>query len=156
MKSPLSCWNWKRPFHSLKNCWWRITKGYCPSDTWDWYTYIAQLIHDSLMYLAANHMGTMMEYENNDEGYTDKLESIARNILNATNYEETYDNPFRKDYYKDLENVTVESNRLNFENTDKNLFKHYMFVEERNYKKAQKELKDSFDWIVDHWFELWD
>lgn len=159
-KNILSCWNWKRPFRSLKNCWWRITKGYCPDDIWDWYTYMAQLIHDTFLYLAAHHMGTMMEYADNDKGYTDKLESVARTILDATNYEEVYENPFREDYYKDLEKVYIDrkggSSILNFDKTDDALFKHFQFVEERNYKKARENLKEAFSWIVEHWFDLWD
>ena len=155
-KNRLNCLDWKHPIRSVKNAYWRITKGFCPEDTWDWYTYEANLIHDSLMYLAANHVGRMYGYENDDEGYTEKLKSIANTIYDATYYEDTYDNPFREDYYKDLENVTVGDNRLSFENTNKSLFKHYMFVEQRNGEKAKKNLKEAFDWIVEHWFELWD
>lgn len=156
MKSNLSCWNWKHPFRSIKYAYWRITKGFCPYDTWDWYTYMAQLIHDSLIYLADNHCGTPFEYENDDEGYTNKLKSIANTIYDATYYEDTYDNPFREDYYEDLKKVTTENNRLNFENTDKSLFKHYIFVEQRNGEKAKKNLKEAFDWIAENWFDLWD
>ena len=156
MKSNLSCWNWKHPFRSIKYAYWRITRGFCPYDTWDWYTYMAQLIHDSLIYLADNHCGTMMEYENNDEGYTEKLKEIANTILNATDYEEKYDNPFRELYYKDLENVSLKNKSIDFSKTDKALFNHYIFVEQRNAKKATDDLKEAFTWIVDHWFDLWD
>lgn len=164
MKSSLNCWDWKHPFRSIKNAYWRITKGFCTEDTWDWYIYEANLIHDSLVYLANNHCGTIMEYEDKDEEYTAKLKEIADKIYKATYYEDEYENPFREDYYKDLENVSFEktnengmrTSRLNFENTDKSLFKHYMFVEQRNGEKAKKNLKEAFDWIVEHWFELWD
>ena len=163
-KNYLNVWNWKHPVRSIKNAYWRITKGFCPEDTWDWYIYEANLIHDSLMYLADNHVGIMYEYENDDEGYTNKLISIANTIYNATYYEDTYDNPFREDYYKDLENVSFERtnengmriNRLNFDKTSKALFDHFQFVEQRNGEKAKKNLKEAFDWIAEHWFELWD
>lgn len=156
MKSNLSCWNWKHPFRSIKYAYWRITRGFCPYDTWDWYTYMAQLIHDSLIYLADNHCGTMMEYENDDEEYTAKLKEIADKIYKATNYEEEYDNPFREDYYRDLENVHIENRKVRFDKTSKALFDHYIFVEQRNAEKAKNDLKEAFDWIIDHWWDLWD
>lgn len=155
-KNYLNIWDWKHPFRSIKNAYWRITKGFCPYDTWQWHVYMAQLIHDSLIYLANNHYGTMVEYESNDEGYTEKLKEIASIILRATDYEEEYDNPFREDYYKDLENIDLKSNSIDFSKTHKELFNHYIFVEQRNAKKASDHLKYAFGWIVDHWFELWD
>ena len=156
----LNCWNWKHPIRSIKNAYWRITKGFCPEDTWDWYTYQANLIHDSLMYLAANHYGTMMEYENDDKGYTEKLEQIANTIFNATNYEDTYPNPFRDDYYKSLDSVSIIRKDnvavLDYPEKHKQLFKHYMTCDERNYKEAKQDLKEALNWIADHWFDLWD
>ena len=85
----LNVWKWKHPIRSIKNAYWRITRGFCPEDTWDWYTYEANLIHDSLRYLAANHVSMMHGYENDDEGYADKLRSVANAIYNATYYEDT-------------------------------------------------------------------
>lgn len=165
MKHRLNCLDWKHPIRSIKNAYWRITKGFCPEDTWDWYTYMANLIHDSLYYLANNHCGTMYEYENKDLDYTDKLKEIADKILDATNYEDAYHNAFREDYYKDLEHIkTVQwtdksgnkHNRFDFNETSKKLFENYIFIEEKNYKKAMIELRLAFSWIVEHWFELWD
>ena len=155
-KYNMNCLDWRHPIRSIKRAYNRITKGYCSNDVWNWNYYMAQLIHDTLMYLAANHEGTMVEYADRDAEYTEKLEQVAMCILRATNFDEMYDNPFREDYYKDLENVIVERNGLNFENKDKHLFKHYWFVEQRNSEKAKKNLKEAFDWIVEHWFGMGD
>lgn len=155
-KNHLNIWDWKHPFRSIKYAYWRITKGFCPSDTWDWYAYMALFIHDSLYYLADNHCGTMYEYIDKDLEYTDKLKEIANKILDATNYEEEYDNPFREDYYKDLENMYTENRKVRFDKTNKALFEHYIFVEQKNAEKAKNDLKEAFGWIIDHWWELWD
>ena len=152
----MSCLDWKHPIRSIKNCWWRITKGYCPDDVWEWYEFMAQLSHDTLIYLANNHCGTMLEYENKDEEYTEKLRDIANTILRATDYEDTYDNPFRELYYKDLENVEMVDGKLSFEKTDKELFNHYINVEQKNSKRASQDLKEAYGWILDRWWEMWD
>lgn len=156
MKSELNCLDWRHPIKSIKRAYWRITKGFCPYDIWDWYTYMAQLIHDTLTYLADNHMGTMMEYENKDEEYTKKLKEVAKIILDATDFEETYENPFKEAYYKDLENVYMHDNQVRFDKTDPKLYKQYTHKEQENYEQAQKDLKEAFNWILDHWWELWD
>ena len=160
-KSYLNVWSWKHPFKSIKEAYWRVTKGFCPSDTWDWYVYMANLIHDSLYYLANNHMGTMLEYENKDLEYTDKLKEIADKILDATNYEEVYHNAFREDYFEDVIkrfNLANKGKVLELPETplSKELFENYTLIEEKNYNRAKIEVTLAFSWIVEHWFELWD
>ena len=158
-KSKLSCWDWRHPFRSIRNCWWRVTKGFCPSDTWDWYTYQANLIHDSLMYLAAHHFGTPYEYIDKPDGWTDKLEQAARKILDASCWEDIYDNPFRDKYFNQLDKAKdtgTEGTKIDSSKVDILLEWHYRNIEQKNEEKAKKELKEAFDWLYDNWFDLWD
>ena len=92
----------------------------------------------------------------NDKGYTEKLESIARQIVRATDWEDSYENPFRELYHRDLEKIYMDGNQLKFDRTDKVLYDHYQNVQDKNYKQAQKDLKEAYGWILDRWWDMWD
>lgn len=148
----MNCLDWKHPFLSIKWAYWRIIKGYCPYDVWDWNGYMAQLIHDSLMCLIKDGYNGALDSE--------KIAQIADSILDATDFQDYYNNPFREDYYNDLINVQYTrcngKSGLSFNGTDKALSKHFWFVQNKNYERALKNIKEAFEWLAENWFKLLD
>lgn len=159
-RSKLNCWNWGHPIRSIKNAYWRITRGFCPSDVWDWYTYEAEHIKATLYYLAAHKVGVPVKYEGNEAMYDAELEKIGSTLVSASNWEDVYDNPFEEAFFKELEKTEHiyldDGTHKMITHVDENLRKHYTDITKKNFKRAQREVKQSLKWLADNWFDLWD
>ena len=67
---------------NLKCAWWRISRGWCPYDAWNFCEYFLEVIPNILEYLANNASGYPCSYESMEKWH-DHLISIANLLRNA-------------------------------------------------------------------------
>ena len=151
--------NWWRNvtlfFRHFKWAWQRATRGFADCDVWDMYSWIFELFHDSLTFLADNHFGYPGTEEfRTDESWTEYLKSIAQKFYQADEMNEFYSTPIYDKWREwNEQNRGLELNKRLEENPYR-----MAFIEEsrENDRKMEADFKEAWDKMGRVMFHLWD
>lgn len=124
----LDFWTWRKPFRSIKFAIQRMKKGYCDYDTWDIDAYLDQVLPGMLRQMADE--GKAHPYDTTPEKWAADLKYAAHCIEKAAK-------------------LDMDWGDGEFDGAEK--FK----CMNENAIKAKWLRKTAFEWIVEHYRDLW-
>lgn len=139
----------KHLFVNIKDAYSRITKGWCPSDVWNWDTWFLNTAPEMFRFLATNGLG----YPGNDRfptktSWTNWLNSVA-DVLESVQ-EENWDN--QNEYREKLHDIEKYGTPEQL----KTIRQLYIHREKELMERRQKLVADVLTVIGRNFFSLWD
>jgi len=127
----------------------RATRGFADMDTWDMDSWLLNLFHDSLYYLADNHCGYPgNEQFPDDESWTKYLKEMADKFYQADEWNNYFPTPEEEKWY-----AWVNT----YGHGDENPYIRPMIDESlENQKKRQAAFKEAWEMMGDVFYHLWD
>lgn len=156
---------WKYPLNWYKNIGlffrrfkWagqRAIHGFADCDIWDMDSWVLDLFHESLNYLADNHFGWPGDSKfPEDEDWTKYLKDMAQKFYQAGAHNNFYPTPEGDKWWKWIEEHPTES-VIAPDNT--NPYRDTMFKEEcANDRKRNEDFKEAWKMMGDVFWNLWD
>lgn len=148
--------NWKRNarlfFRQFKWAYQRATRGFADSDTWDMDSWLLDLLHDSLNYLAENTISYPADKEfDTFEKWANYLKDIAQKLYQAQEENHYYAEP---SYAKWAEWLDKHNDKFF---TSENPYSKDMFIESmENDKKRMADFEEAWAKLGKVFFNLWD
>lgn len=149
-------WSWKHPIQSIKWAIHRIRYGWCDADIWNVDMYLSKIIPACLTRLSeTTHGYPGTPPYTTSEAWENALKIHGSLLYEAYNYEQ-WANPYREDYEKALEKTWKVKDGIWTSDVPAELTKKYLEQETTNYTEASRVVKDTFNWIGENFFHLWD
>ena len=136
-------------FRQFKWAYQRATRGFADMDTWSMDSWLLNLFHDSLYYLADNHCGYPgTEQFPDDESWTEYLKEMADKFYQADEWNNYFPTPEENKWY-----AWVNA----YGHGDENPYIRPMIDESlENQKKRQAAFKEAWEMMGDIFYHLWD
>lgn len=155
-------WNWHYPFFSLRNfisilpyrlrdCYWRIRYGWCPTDCWDMETWLLTTLPNMLRYLTQHHWAykSYEEPESYDGEHNDKWEAFLWGLSDKLI-------ECREDYWEN-QNEFIQTFYKEFEKDKKVKLDPRYFERARELEaERQKHMSATFKELGENLTSLWD
>lgn len=140
----------RRLFRALRDAYLRATKGWCPSDVWNWDSWFGSVVPEMLRYLADySHTYPGNNEFDTPEKWIDWLRSVADVIEYAVS-DDNDENEYRVLFHQAMNSVGIST-------LDKMEIKYkYLKREEEIDFNKQLSIEDAMSQIGKNFFQLWD